>query len=98
MHKTVTENTLVDSGAMENFIDELILKRLGLGKRELDQVWTVFNVDGMENKKGKITHYTMMQVLYGAKSEVQKFFITSLRGDRLILGYPWLKEFNPKID
>ena len=88
MHKTVTENALVDSRATENFIDELTLKRLGLGKRELDQVRTVFNVDGTENKKGKIMHYMMMRVLYGEKSEVQKFFIASLGGDRLILGYP----------
>ena len=98
VHKTVTEHALVDSGATENFINELTLKRLGLGKRELDQVRMVFNINGMENKKGKIMHYTMMRVLHGGRSEVQKFFITSLGGDRLILGYPWLKEFNPKID
>ena len=49
MHQMVTENALVDSGATENFIDELTLKRLGLGKRELDQVRTVFNVDSTKN-------------------------------------------------
>jgi hypothetical protein len=26
------------------------------------------------------------------------FYITDLGRDRLILGYPWFKEFNPKID
>ena len=29
---------------------------------------------------------------------MQKFFITSLGGDRTILGYPWLRTFTPSID
>jgi len=55
-------------------------------------------VDGTENKKGKITHYCWLRILYNGKQKLQKFFLTSLGKDRMILGYPFLQEFNPQID
>jgi hypothetical protein len=58
----------------------------------------VHNVDGTENKRGKITHYCWLRILYGGKEKLQKFFLTSLGKDRMILGYPFLQEFNPKIN
>jgi predicted aspartyl protease len=51
------EKALLDSGATENFIDETTWQRLGIGQKELGKPITVTNVDGTENKKGKITHY-----------------------------------------
>ena len=48
---------LLDSGATENFIDHKTWKGLGIGKQTLKMPITVLNVDGSENKRGKITHY-----------------------------------------
>ena len=40
----------------------------------------------------------MLRVRKGDKEELQKFYITGLGGDRAILGYPWLRVFNPGIN
>jgi hypothetical protein len=58
----------------------------------------VHNVDRTENKKGKITHYCWLWVLYNGQQQLQKFFMTSLERDRMILGYPFLQEFNLQIN
>jgi hypothetical protein len=58
----------------------------------------VHNVDGTENKRGKIMHYCWLRVLHNGKQKLQKFFLTALGRDRMILGYLFLQEFNPQID
>jgi len=52
----------------------------------------------MGNKRGKITHYCWLRVLYNGEQKLQRFFLTSLGKDQMILGYPFLREFNPQID
>ena len=53
---------LLDSGATENFIDYKTWKTLGIGQQTLHMPITVLNVDGTENRKGKITHYCWLKV------------------------------------
>jgi gag-polyprotein putative aspartyl protease len=89
---------LVDSGATECFIDTKMAQWWGLPTRRLVYPRKIYNVDGMENKAGKITRSCMLRVHKGNKQAHQRFFITSLGNDRMILGYPWLEEFNPEID
>ena len=52
----------------------------------------------MENQGGQIKELCILNILQGKKEAAQPFFITNLGEDRLILGYLWLKEFNPTID
>jgi hypothetical protein len=92
---TAEQTALLDSGVTENFISFRTWKWLGIGRQELDVPITVHNVDGTENKTGKITHYCWLRVLYGGKHKLQKFFLMSLGRDRMILSYPFLREFNP---
>ena len=92
------ERALVDSGATENFMDNWMVERLGIGKREMTTPRRVFNVDGSENKQGILTHYCLLRVKKGKEEDLQRFYITSLGGDRAILGYPWLHRFSPTID
>jgi hypothetical protein len=73
-------------------------KRLGIGRKELARPVTVHNVDGTENKQGKITHYCWLRIVKGEKHMLQRFYITALGKDRIILGYPFLYDFNPKIN
>jgi hypothetical protein len=96
--KTATEKALLDSGATENFINPRMAKKLGIGMVELTQPRTVYNVDGTENRGGQIKEFCILNILQGKKEAAQPFFITNLGEDWLILGYPWLKEFNPTID
>jgi hypothetical protein len=92
------ESALIDSGATNNFIDEETWKRLGIGKKELARPVTVHIVDGTENKQGKITHYCWLRIVKGEKHMLQRFYIMALGKDRIILGYPFLYDFNPKIN
>jgi gag-polyprotein putative aspartyl protease len=84
------QTALLDSGATENFISYSTWKQLGIGRQELDEPIIVHNVDGTENKKGKIMHYCWLWVLYDGQQRLQKFFMTALGRDRMILGYPFL--------
>jgi len=84
------QTALLDSGATKNFISFCTWKQLGIGRQELNEPITVHNVDGTKNKKGKIMHYCWLRVLYNRKQKLQRFFLTSLGKDRMILGYPFL--------
>jgi gag-polyprotein putative aspartyl protease len=93
-----TEKVLLDSGATENFIDPRMVKKLGIRMAELTQPRMVYNVDGMENQGGQIKELYVLNILQGRKETAQPFFVMNLGEDQLILGYPWLKEFNPTIN
>jgi hypothetical protein len=80
------EQAFLDSGASENLIDEESWKTLGIGAFVLPKPITIYNVDGMENKQGKITKYCWLKVL------------TGIGKDCFILGYPFLLAFNPQIN
>ena len=54
------EYALLDSGATENFMDERMVQRLGIGRRAMKVPRRVFNVDGTENKCGTLTHYCLL--------------------------------------
>ena len=43
-------------------------------------------------------HYLNLLVSHGTKKSSECFYVTDLRSDWMILGYPWLHAFNPNID
>jgi hypothetical protein len=45
-----------------------------------------------------ITKFADLQVRCGDKKEVMQFLVTNLGEDKIVLGYPWLAVFQPKID
>ena len=97
--KQKTEETgLLDSGATHNFIDVRTVLRLGVGTRRLEEARTVTNVDGTENQSGQITRYTNLQLTYNDTTKDTPFYVTNLGRDRILLGLPWFKEFEPTID
>jgi hypothetical protein len=97
-HAKAEETALLDSGATENFIDEETWKKMGVGRRPLSKSIKVYNVDGTENRKGELTHYCRLRILFDGKEDLQDFYITTLGKDRLILGFPFLQKFNPTVD
>jgi hypothetical protein len=92
---TVASEALIDSGATENFMDKRVLRRLGVGRICLGQSKKVQNIDGTLNQAGEITHFCVLKTKLGEKEKAQKFYITDLGKDRIILGFPWLEEYNP---
>ena len=56
--QTKTEKSaLIDSGAMENFIDIEVWEQLRIGKCQMDRPAIIHNVDGTKNRKGRIQYY-----------------------------------------
>jgi hypothetical protein len=83
---------------MDNFISERLLKRMKIGKLHLQKLRTIWNIDGTHNKAGTIKDFVDLQVRVGPKIEEMKFLVTDLGEDKIVLGYPWLAAFQPKIN
>ena len=91
------KNILVDSGATDNFIDLRLIRRLRLGTHNLERAQKIWNINGTNNKTGLITNYVDLSVQTGQKQAKMRFLITDLEDEDLILGYPWLANFEPKF-
>ena len=98
MHQTTGEVALLDSGATKNFLNKDVWRRLKIGHFKLSQLLTVHNVDGTENKKGKIEYYCWLKVCHQGQMAQMCFLLTSLSNDHFILDYPFLFAFNPVVD
>ena len=88
---------LVDSGATDNFIHPHLIRRLALGTQKLEWSRKIWNIDGTNNKAGRITDYVDLSVQMGQKQNKMRFLVTDLGHKDLILGYPWLATFEPKF-
>ena len=69
-----------------------------IGKATLKNPRAIWNIDGTHNKHGTIREYVDLQVRVGKEVKDMRFLITDLGEDDIILGYPWLAAFQPKID
>jgi predicted aspartyl protease len=93
-----TAHALIDSGTTENFVDYQTAKRWNMPRKGLSKPRQIMNVDGTENKAGQVTEACILEVRHGGNKCLQRFYITDLGFDRVLLGYPWLSTFNPRID
>ena len=82
------EEALLDSGAMHNFIDKQMAKRLEIGSHCLESPRTIRNADGTVNVSGPLNRFTDLEVYYLGILEVQRFYITNLGEDREIFSFP----------
>jgi hypothetical protein len=98
LHSKAERQVLVDSGATDNFINPKLLRRMKIGQVLLQRTQIIWNIDGTHNKAGSITHYVDLQVRVGTKVQDMKFLVTNIGEDKIILGYPWLAAFQPKIN
>jgi hypothetical protein len=79
---------LLNSGAMENFINSQDVKCLNLPTKQLNRPHAVYNVNETANCQGKITHYVGLEVWTGQKQTNMHFFINNLGETKAILRYP----------
>ena len=82
---------------MDNFVHPRLIQRLALGTQKLERSRKIWNIDGTNNKAGRITQYVDLNVQTGRKQNKMRFLITDLGHKDLILGYPWLATFEPKF-
>jgi len=58
----------------------------------------VFNVDGFPNEAGQISEVVNIVLCYKTHSERILLAISNFRKQSMILGYIWLKNYNPKVN
>ena len=97
-HRKTNTEALLDSGVTHNFIDKRAVKALGLGTKNLQQSLQVNNVDGMENRAGRITEFCNLWLKQRNRISKQGFYVANLGRDWIILGHPWFRSFNPSIN
>jgi hypothetical protein len=71
---------------------------LKLGVRKLDQPKRIQNIDRTPNQAGELTDFCNLQLVLGGQEKIRQFYVTNLGKDRIILGYPWLREFDPPLN
>ena len=91
-------NTLIDSGAGGTSIDKKFTQQNGIALIPIEKPIQVFNVNGTKNNTGTIEHRAWLKIQMGNKKISTRFFATGLGKEKMILGLPWLKQYNPKID
>ena len=64
----------------------------------LDQPVIAKNVDETINKKGTIKSCVDLEFKISSKNFKEQFYVTGLKKQRIILGIPWLRKHNQKID
>jgi hypothetical protein len=68
LYARADKQILVDSRAMDNFIDPRLIKRLGLRSLRLERPRKIWNIDGTNNKAGMISDYLDLNVQSGNKN------------------------------
>lgn len=96
--KAVKTLALIDSGAGGVFIDQRFAQKLNLPFSSLEEPIIVHNVDGTKNKTGLIHHFVNVDTLINDRITNIKMYVTGLGRQKIILGFPWLQDFNPIID
>jgi Retroviral aspartyl protease len=96
--KIVETTTLLDTGAGGKFIDQNFVRNQKIETKELKYPIEVFNVDGTPNKRGTITKYTWLDLTINGQTQTHNLLVTGLEKQKVILGYPWLKQTNPDIN
>ena len=96
--KTIKIKPLLDCGAGGIFIDQNFTWKHGIRTTKLDKLITARNIDGTLNKKGTIRYFTNLKIKIDGKTSEERFYITGLGNQEIILGFPWLKKHNPQIN
>ena len=66
--------------------------------RSLNRDIPLYNIDGSKNQARKISHFVRLKLQVGDMEEWQEFLVTDLGPEDVVLGLPWLRSINPKID
>ena len=89
---------MVDSGATALFIDRKFVTDNWIPTFPLKKSIKVRNIDGTENTAGRIERCARMKMEIEGYEEWTDFLVTDIGSESVILGLPWLKKLNPRID
>ena len=94
-NQTVETLGLVDCGAGGKFINQDYTRKISLKTKPLKEPIIARNVDGTENKLGKMTHFVDLDLTIHDKKMKTRLLVSGLGKQNIILGFPWLHEHNP---
>jgi hypothetical protein len=78
-------------------MDQNYAQKQGFNLMKLEYPITAQNVDGTKNKQETIHYYTDLDLYINGKTDMERFLITGLGNQKVILGLPWLWKHNPEI-
>ena len=96
----VSYSTLIDSGATRSFVDRTIAEKFPQNVTELEHPIPLELFDGQPTSAGEITktYKDTISFIDGTIQTVE-FLVTRLHPTApVVLGLPWLKQFNPDIN
>jgi len=91
-------NVLLDCRATGSFIDCDFIHSKKINTQTISHPIPVFNIDGSSNEAGQILEVVDIVLHYWTHLEQILLAISSLGKQKLILGYTWLKDHNPKVN
>ena len=89
---------LLDNGAKGLFMNQTFVEKNQIPTIPLLKPITPWNVDRTTNQSGRITHCTWAHIVFDDQQLLTRFLITNTGKSDVLLGLPWLKEYNPTID
>ena len=89
---------MIDSGATEDFIDQEFCHKYQIRTTKAKNPREIYLADGEPSSMGPVTHIATVPMDIGAHREITTFQVAKLQNHEAILGMPWLKNHNPRID
>jgi len=96
--KLCSINVLLDCKTTRSFINCNFVCSKRINTQTISRSIPVFNIDGSFNKAGQILEVVDIVLYYWIHLEQMLLAISSLGKQKLILGYTWLKDHNPKVN
>ena len=97
-HGPVKVNTMVDSGATEDFIDQGLCHKYGIRTTRIESPRMIYLADGKQSDMGPVTHIAKVPMKIGSHHEQATFQVANLNNHEAVLGMPWLREHSPTIN
>jgi len=88
----------LDCRATGSLINRDFIRSKGMNTQILSHNILVFNVNSSPNEAGQISEVMDIVLCYKTHSERILLAVSGLGKQSLILGYNWLKDYNPKIN
>jgi len=96
--ESVTINAMIDSGATEDFSDREVCNKHWIKMNKVKNARESYLADGKPSTMGPVTHMTKVAMDIRSHRELATFQVANLQNNEVILGMPWLRKHNRRID
>jgi len=98
INDSTTVNAMIHSGATEDCIDQEFCNIYQIRTTKAKNLREIYLADGEPSSMGPVTHIATFPMDIGAHREITTFEVAKLQNHQAILGMPWLKNHNPRMD